>query len=397
MEAHSSIGASSAERWMACPGSVNLCKKAPPDQKSVYAEEGTAAHELAELCLLNQKEASSFIGEKMKNEITVTEEMADAVNVYLETVRDYRSRGKFIQLTEVKFDLSCIYPGLFGTADCVLVSSDLKHLVVLDYKHGAGKPVEVVENKQLMYYALGAVNYCYVVKEWIDDPSIFGWDQKFESIELVIVQPRCRHKDGEVRNWTLPVSRLNTFADELKKAAEITENETAELNPGPHCRWCKAMPICAAIGNRATELAEADFSKVPVRFPNPDSLTIDRVGKILEFSELFSDWLKAVEAYAFSLAEQGVSIPGYKLVKKKANRVWISETEAAEKLGLLLPDDKIWTKKIISPAQAETLIGKTKTSLIADLVSKPDNGNTLAPESDKRPAVTSSAIDDFTN
>jgi hypothetical protein len=359
--------------------------------------EGTAAHELAELCLVNNAEPSSFIGEKMKCGLAVTEEMAEAVQVYVTTINDYQSRGKFIRLTEAKFDLSCIYPGLFGTADCVLVSSDLTHLVVFDYKHGAGKVVEVEENKQLLYYALGAINYCHVVKEWVDDPTIFGWDQKFKQVEVVIVQPRCRHKDGDVRNWVIDPRRLNGFADELKDAATITEAKDAPLLAGNHCRWCPAMGLCPAIGKRATELAEADFKGNPPAFPAPDTLAVERIGQILEFSGLFSDWINAVETYALQLLEQGIGVPGYKLVKKRANRAWQSEDEAADKLGLILSDSQIWTKKLISPAQAEKLIGKSKLPLIKDLVVVPDNGNTIASESDKRPQVASSVIADFTN
>lgn len=395
MTKHSAIGASSAARWMTCPGSVELCKKAPPQEQSSYALEGTAAHELSELCLVNKAEPSSFIGEKMKCGLEVTEEMAEAVSVYVNTVEEYQRNGKYIRLTEAKFDLSCIYPGLFGTSDCVLVSSDLTSLVVFDYKHGAGKAVDVVENKQLLYYALGAISYCHVVKEWVDDPTIFGWGEKLKHIELVIVQPRCRHKDGEVRSWTVDSRRLNEFADELKAAAVRTEAKDAPLDPGSHCRWCPAMGVCPAIGKQALELAQADFSAVPPSFPAPDTLAIERVGQILSFSDLFSDWIKAVEAYALSLLEQGVEVPGFKLVKKRANRAWQSEDVAADKLGLLLSDSQIWTKKLISPAQAEKLIGKSKISLIQDLITVPDNGNTLAPEHDKRPAVASSVIADF--
>ncbi len=50
MVAHALLSPSSAERWMQCPGSVALSYGAP-DSSSEYADEGTAAHELAAMCL----------------------------------------------------------------------------------------------------------------------------------------------------------------------------------------------------------------------------------------------------------------------------------------------------------------------------------------------------------
>jgi len=49
-DAHHPLGASGASRWLACPGSVRLSADLP-DPGSAYAEEGTLAHQLAEVCL----------------------------------------------------------------------------------------------------------------------------------------------------------------------------------------------------------------------------------------------------------------------------------------------------------------------------------------------------------
>ncbi|HAP4205918.1 TPA: DUF2800 domain-containing protein, partial [Enterococcus faecalis] len=47
---HALLGASSAHRWLICPPLARLEEKVK-DRSSSYAEEGTTAHELAELYL----------------------------------------------------------------------------------------------------------------------------------------------------------------------------------------------------------------------------------------------------------------------------------------------------------------------------------------------------------
>ena len=47
MAGHAKLSPSSAERWMTCPGSVAL-SEGYADRSSAVADEGTAAHELAE-------------------------------------------------------------------------------------------------------------------------------------------------------------------------------------------------------------------------------------------------------------------------------------------------------------------------------------------------------------
>ena len=60
MTAHSNLGASSAKRWMNCPGSNALIEHAPPEQPSKYAAEGTAAHWVGEQ-LIRQATAQPFV------------------------------------------------------------------------------------------------------------------------------------------------------------------------------------------------------------------------------------------------------------------------------------------------------------------------------------------------
>lgn len=94
---HSYFGASSSERWITCPGSVTLCAKAPKTGgSSSFANEGTAAHELAEKSLLSRRMPINFYGETILVEGTafvVDNEMVEAVTMYVNEVLKVASKS----------------------------------------------------------------------------------------------------------------------------------------------------------------------------------------------------------------------------------------------------------------------------------------------------------------
>ena len=54
---HAKLSPSASSRWIACPGSVQLCEKINREEKpSPYAEEGTKAHNLSQLMFNNPNE-----------------------------------------------------------------------------------------------------------------------------------------------------------------------------------------------------------------------------------------------------------------------------------------------------------------------------------------------------
>ena len=97
---HAALGASTAHRWMSCPGSVRLSAGIEV-RASTYAEEGAAAHMLAKICLHEWFDAPALIGRKV-NDHVVDAEMADAVQVYLDAVRAELEPGDLL-LVEQQF------------------------------------------------------------------------------------------------------------------------------------------------------------------------------------------------------------------------------------------------------------------------------------------------------
>jgi hypothetical protein len=364
MSAHSKIGASSMARWSACPGSVHL-SGGIPSKSSAYAEEGTLAHELAEHFLT--------AGRFSPLPFEATAEMEETIKLYVNEVRKHIELG--VTWIEKKFDLSSIHPGLFGTADAVVYNPKTQTLYVFDLKYGAGLPVEVTGNKQLLYYCLGAA---------------LTIDQPIKEIVMTIVQPRCPHPDGPIRKWTFGMESLIDFAMELKEAAVRTEEPDAPLNPGDHCRFCPAASTCPKLHEMALSTARAEFAPSLPYDPKKLSETLIRLPALEAF-------IKNVREFAYEEAQAGRCPPGFKLVEKRATRKWRSTDDVEARAEAAAISEDLYEKKIKSPAQVEKALGKKLFREIFDGATVSEStGFVLAPDSDKREAVSLDASQDFT-
>lgn len=392
--AHSKLGASSAYRWMSCAGSVALSERMPK-RESEYAAEGTAAHTLAEACLKRGFDATEYVGETMGvagvPEFTVTEEMAEAVQVYLDTVRGDRADGD-VPLVEHRFALTEFHPAFFGTNDACLYKPAERKLVVYDYKHGRGVAVEVERNPQLMYYGLGAAT---------------AESRPLDVVELVIVQPRAQHRDGPVRRWQTTAQDLVEYAADLVEAAARTEASDAPLAAGDWCKFCPAAPVCPELKKRALDAAQVDFNDnngEPI-LRDPAVMTPDELGAVLDAADIIEQWYRSVQSHANAEALAGRLPSGWKLVEgKQGNRKFRDEAEA--RMALLElgvePEHQNVEPKLRSPTQIATVLkqrygfkGKAADEAIADLVTREPGGPRLVRESDPRPAIARDPDADF--
>lgn len=375
---HAVLGASSAERWLACPGSVRM-SEGLPNLTTMYAQEGTAAHALAERCLNKTLEPEVWLGAEVEG-VEVTEEMCQAVQVYLDYVHGLRLKGRRVWL-ETQFDLSDMDPPaeMFGTADCVAWAPQERLLEVVDYKHGQGVAVDAVGNPQVRYYALGACLRHRVVPK---------------KIRTTIVQPRAHHPDGIIRSDELTWGELVRFKREvLFPGAERTLLPDAPLVPGDHCRFCPALARCPAQLGHAIEQAQLEFDidepEPTAELPVPQLLTGEQMLRVLALRPRLQAWLDAVYAYAHAEAEAGGDVPGWKLVAKRATRRWADDAKVVHWLDLNtdLRDEEVYTRKLVSPAQVEKLLKGTGLELPAELVVKWSSGTNLVPETNTAPPV----------
>ena len=386
---HSVLGASSAHRWLECPGSVRE-SEGMPNESSIYAREGSAAHWVAAKCLEENTDALKLKGVRVPEypEIDVTEEMCDAVQQYLDAIRETIDGYLYDDYeldVEVKFDLSHIFPDMFGTCDAVLYFPAVKRLVVFDYKHG-WKAVAAERNKQTMYYGLGALTGKH--------------NRPIESIQLVIVQPRANRNTPAVKRWECDPLELLDFRADLIEGAKRTQAQDAPLKPGEWCKFCPAAPKCKALVRFVEEKAMAEFAIDDTLKPKAQELMTPGELKLAwENAGIIEAWAKNVKAFAHAQALVGRPPQGMKLVHGRGIRNWRSETEALARLQKLdaagyLEGDIYTEPELKSPAQIEAILGKEKKR-IENLWIKAAGGLVLVPESDDRPAAKVDADKEF--
>lgn len=376
--AHAKLSASGSHRWMACPASVSM-ESGRPETFNEAAAEGTAAHELAESCLRTNASPFELIGTEIEVDrytFTVDDEMAAAVQVYLDYVISLPGE-RFI---EQRVDFSHVVPGGFGTADAIVYDHESHVLHVVDLKFGKGVKVFATDNSQGSLYAIGALND-------------FGWLGPIKTVAVTIVQPRLEHVDL----WETTPEALESFAADARRAADDALSDSPTFNPGERqCRFCKASGDCTALARHALETARQDFADLAdePELPDPQTLTDEQLGQVLERAPLFQQWLSSVEGLCYQRIEDGGEVPGWKLVAGRSVRQWGNSDEVAPILERELGPKAYADPKLISPTQAEKLLGKTHV-ILTDHVVKPEGKPVLAPASDKRPELPRSAVRDF--
>ena len=410
MAEHARLSASQAPRWMACPASVGLTANLPKQPSSHAANEGTAAHELAAMCLIEGRQPIEMVGRiitvedkdlGLKEDFEVDEEMSEAVTVYTDYIAKQLANkpdAKFY--VEKRFDLTWLRPNMFGTNDASIFEPKVE-LLIGDYKHGKGVIVEPENNEQLMYYGLGGLRTALPWDKALDPTEWLKHPDMPKQVRLVIIQPRARHKKGPIRDWVISTEELWEWRIKLAFAADETLKENPTVKSGKHCRWCQATGICPELRGEVQRQAQMDFGVLPSSYDEtvPDQhrietdpvIPIDPVdlAKAMNALPVVEMWCRGVGHAAQAYLESGNTLPGFKLVKKKTNRKWDDETETQTELATLLnsESDYLTEPKLKGPAQVEKLkvIGKDWVKVRCH---KPDGLLTVAPDIDPRPEVT---------
>jgi len=415
MAAHAQLGASSAKRWMACPGSV-AASADRPNNTTVWAAEGTAAHDLGETCLLDEGQRSNpkdYLGGTIvvdKDgghwEFEVNDNMVQAVSVYVDYVREILEPGDVLMI-ESRVSFKAMGPpgeDMFGTADTIIYRPSTKKLFVIDYKHGSGIAVDVTNNPQLMYYGIGAALH-------LQQPVV--------ECELVVVQPRAPHADGPIRSQIIDVVDLMTWGyTELMPAAQRATEPDAPLFVSEECRFCRAAATCNALRQQALENAMLEFDEdnsAVEPTTTVDKMTAKQVRMVLDNATLITAWINAVQKFAHDELEAGrdPADGAYKLVEKRPVRKFKDPEAAADALCMAygLGDEDIFeAPKMKSPAKIDEalkaqLVGlprkestaqkKAAKAFVDEFVESLSSGTTLAPVTDKREAVTKGRVTDF--
>ena len=350
------VGGSTAKRVINCPGSVALVAKMPPQVESKYAAEGTLLHGCVE-ALMAYGTVNS-IAEKFNLTDEQTEKLRFCAQALDEI--DPKADMRFVTETQVEFEGVKELDGVFGNAD--LVGRIGERCIVLDWKFGDGVMVEAEESYQGLFYAAAAKK----------TSSLYWAANGTSEVEIIIVQP------PHIRRWVTTWNRVDAFERELVAAVKLAQRPDAPVEMGDWCRWCTAKPICPQMTGAVDRVTHTALATV-------DS---DQLSQALALADRLEAFIGDARKLAQERLEKGMAVPGYKLVPKRAVRQWVKPAEVEHELiALGLPRDQVVKEEIISPAQAEKVLKKSKLALPDDLVVAVSSGNTPAPESDPRPAV----------
>lgn len=350
------VGGSTAKRVINCPGSVALVAKMPPQVENKYMAEGLLLHACMEELL-----ADGELGDVAAKH-HLTPDQADKLAYCLKALDEIDPDQSMVFNQEVEVAFEGV-PGLsevFGNVD--LIGRLGNRVIVLDWKFGDGVIVEAEDNHQGLFYAAAAMNT--TATKWAFDGAT--------EIEIVIVQP------FETRRWVTTFKRLDQFVADLQTAVRTALRDDAPTQIGDHCRFCTAKTICPSMTGAVERTVHQALA----------ALDPEQLGRALTLASQLEDFIADARKLAQDRLEKNLPVPGYKLVAKRATRQWADPARAQ---GVLLSSgfrmEDITATEFLSPAQMEKVCKKAGVTFPTDQVVAVSSGNTIAPESDPRPAV----------
>lgn len=401
-EKHALLSASSASRWLTCTAAPRF-EEGLPESTSIYAEEGSLAHAIAELKVL--KKFTVMTGRtyttrlnKLKKDALYDQEMDKTTDLYLEHLAEQAMLYDTSPTVaaEVKVDFGEYVPEGFGTCDCVMIGGDT--LSITDYKHGKGVPVSAVGNPQMRLYALGAL------KRYA---PVFG--DTIKQVRMTIDQPRLDSYTSDI----ITVEELRAWGESIKPIAQKAFSGLGEFVPGEHCRFCRGKAQCRARANINTALEDfkdcvpagsvkpGEFVPQIHSYLTPSGVEVHpllsdaEIGDLLIRGQQLVQWYKDLEEYATKALLDGKPIEGWKLVAGRSNRTF-TDQDAAIKAVIAAGYDEalVYDRKPKTLSELEKLMGKAEfAEKIGSYVVKPLGKPTLALATDKREVYNPAAAD----
>lgn len=324
--AHAVFSPSASDRWINCPASHLRSLALPPAPSSVYAERGTLLHTLAAIGVTQTLQAMDM--ETVRMGETLAPDERAAIGTYVKYVKLLR-KGAALWRCEWQVTHS---EELFGTIDFFAVVGKTLHVV--DFKGGRGIKVEVIDNPQLLTYAMmvcGALHYDD------DDSELL----QVEEVVLHIVQPLFEG-DAPVRRVSYTPAQIDHWRTQVLLAMDRAKQPDAPFNPGEHCRFCPVKPTCPALMGLAAQLP------APVE---QGALTTAKLAEWLAKADVIETWIAALREHAHFLIEHKGTIPGWRLQDKRATRKW--SDEEAVLVEAKAAKLHVTERRVLSPAQVE--------------------------------------------
>lgn len=377
---HGEVSPSKLTRILNCPGSRALGAKYEDTEEEIqseYAREGTHLHKATELCLraaepmgfsahISLDPVESLVPTLTRDQKLLVQDCIDYFQRVLMTIG-----ADYVVSIEKEVSLAPFHSilwGCTGTSDVIIETPTELH--VIDWKFGGGNIVWAADNDQLYAYAVGAAV----------NPQIL---EGYEKIHIHVVQPRLDHYDV----WVVDIPAILAWLNgRCIPGIQRSYEKHAPFVPGEiQCRWCPAKVHCRARFNWNQQTA-ADIFKAAVNAP--DDVALAELNNLLGRAKELETYLKDIREYFMRKIQQGIDIPGWKLVAGRSNRRWVSEQKAEAYLLENFDYDQVYKTTLVTAPQAEKLDKSLKyDEEFQALIEKPQGKPTLTHEKDPRPAL----------
>lgn len=323
-----------------------------------------------------------------------------------------------------------------GTTDVWIIKGKVAHC--LDLKYGMGVQVFAADNEQQEMYTDAA----------LQEFDLLG---EVEHVHLHIVQPRMNHFDeAELTREELD-AKIELIREASKKIA-FTPGDELPATPGEkQCRFCKKSATCDERTDHTLQLIVGEFVDldkgfIKVEMPQAEKLLAqsfgvkpaaidfefrddhccsflvkkpnirpsleaaeaklpdasdERLATLMDAADMIEGFAKAVRAEVERrLLADKFTDARYKLVEgRQGARSWNNESEAEAALkAMRLKVDQMYDFKLISPTTAEKVLKEAnprKWNKLLPLIGRSDGKPSVAPASDKRPALSMAIAEQF--
>lgn len=306
---HAVVSISALGMTVACNASLQLQASVPPLPETEEEAEGTAAHLVA---MWAAQGRLLDIGEKFISdgrEWTVNVEMRNGARIYAQAIGAPDAGLRLEQPVRA----TRIHPTeCWGTPDAartwkkVFIDDEKNVVRIGDYKYGH-RFVEVFENLQLIGYAVGEMER-------------LGLIDLDTTLELILVQPRCYHRDGPVRTWRVHATGIRALVNVAFNSAAAALGPKPIARTGTHCLDCRARHVCDTLRHSAANVV--DYSGTAELAPL-DEIAMGQELRVLDAAAKRLEARRTGLAVAVEAAlRAGRRVPHFELQPRRVNLQW---------------------------------------------------------------------------
>ncbi len=309
------------------------------------------------------------VGMTAPNGVVVTDEMMEAVEMFVDDVREQIGDDmRALHIEELVTAPETISIHSWGRPDVwwFVGGPAGGYLYVPDYKHGR-RFVDAFENWQLIGY----------VAAILERPEFAVIPRAKIQVIMSIVQPRNFHQLGPVRRWTETADKLAPWWVRMREAAAKATGPNPMAKVGDNCGDCVARFECEALAKAADWAMDFTGTATPVEMP-PEAWGVHL--RMLEKAQKILDArVTGAQGVVEGLIRQQKNVPGYELTRTTAREVWTKDAKEVFTLGDIAGHDLRKPPAPITPAQARKL--GIPPELVAGYSTRPAGALKLGPVS----------------